>query len=217
MGKLINLEGIDGSGKTTLAQMIAERLKCENISCKFIDKKFSDYSDIDIRMYAETIKKLIWYKEDDPRKFVTDQGWLYLHGLWYSILYENYIKKCEEEILVIDGWFYKIYARFLLKDNYDGELLNQVLKSVEKCDEVYFLNVKPETCFGRRKKFSYKEVGGYDFEVSDYKSDYIRYQTRVFEKMKMLVQKENWIDIKAENASKEELAINIVNKIKKRM
>ena len=170
MSKLINLEGIDGSGKTSTAKKIVEKLRQENISCKFIDKKFSDYSNRDVRMYAESIKKMIWYDDDDPHRFVTNQGWLYLHGLWYSLLYENYIKNCTEDILIVDGWFYKIYTRFLLKEKFDMELLDKVLKSVDVCDEVYFLDIEPEECFNRRTKYSFKEIGGYDFAVSDYKA-----------------------------------------------
>ena len=98
MKYLIALEGIDGSGKTSTAQNVVEGLQELGVSCKFIDKRFSDYQDVDIRNYTQTIKSLIWYEDDDPHRFVTDNGWLYFHALWYAMLYENYIKKCKEDI-----------------------------------------------------------------------------------------------------------------------
>ena len=81
MGICIALEGIDGSGKTTMLSMLVDNLNFLGMSTKLINKKKVDYEDIRIKRYTTTLSELIWYKNDDPNRFVTDQGWLFFHAL----------------------------------------------------------------------------------------------------------------------------------------
>ncbi|WP_287713462.1 dTMP kinase [Blautia sp.] len=215
MGILIGLEGIDGSGKTTTLPLVIERLREKGLNCKLINKKKSDYDDLRIRKYAENIKNLIWYKEDDPYKFVTEQGWLYFHALWYSILTENEINPNLEkfDLLIVDGWFYKMYCRFLLKENFNKNLLQSIYQSIKKCDKVFLLNVKPEIVWERGRNFNITEVGGYDTNVIDFKKSYINYQKHVQEKMLNIAEKENWNIIDSNQLNVQEVANQICEDI----
>lgn len=201
MGVLIGLEGIDASGKTTISLLLEEKLMSNGIKAKRVLKKNTDYMDKRIKDYTTTVKSLIWNDSNDPYHFVTSQGWLFKHALWYSVLAENYIEPNlkEYDVLIVDGWFYKIYSRFLLKEDFNKELLNSVFKSIRRCDYVFMLDASPEICWKRRENFRYTEMGGYDFEVKDPFKSFVDYQSKVREQLKGIGKKEDWNIIPTDN------------------
>ena len=111
MGILVGIEGIDGSGKTSVVEPLVEKLKVLDIHAKALNKRKVDYPDSRIEKYTKAISELIWYKSDDPYYFVTSQGWLYLHAIWYTMLIENEIlpSLTQYDVIIVDGWYYKIY------------------------------------------------------------------------------------------------------------
>lgn len=215
MGICIALEGIDGSGKTTMLSMLVDNLNFLGMSTKLINKKKVDYEDIRIKRYTTTLSELIWYKNDDPNRFVTDQGWLFFHALWYSILVENTIlpNLNNYDLLIVDGWFYKIYCRFLLKNSFNKMLLEMVYNSIRKCDRVIMIDTSPELCWKRRKDFNYREMGGYDFCVQDQEKAYIEYQTKVRRELLKLADEEQWNIIDNNDTTIEETVDKICKSI----
>ena len=213
---LIGLEGIDASGKTTISKLLEEKLISKGINAKRVLKKFTNYEDIRIKEHTEIIKELIWGdKNNDPYQFVTSKGWLFKHALWYSILSENYIKPnlLKHDVLIVDGWFYKIYSRFLLKEDFSRSLLAEIFNSVDKCDQVYMLKPEIEDCWNRRENFRITEMGGYDFTVSDPKKSYIEYQSKVANILENIAKKEQWEIIQTKQYSAEETADILVDMI----
>ena len=95
--------------------------------------------------------------------------------------------------------------------------MQEVYKAVPQCDLVYYLNINPSICFKRRKRFSYKEMGGYDFAVRDFQESYIEYQTNVKEKLDDLSKKDDWINIEIHNESLKEVTAYILNDIKNKL
>ena len=194
MGILVGIEGIDGSGKTSVVEPLVEKLKVLNIHAKALNKRKVDYPDSRIEKYTKAISELIWYKSDDPYYFVTSQGWLYLHAIWYTMLIENEIlpSLTQYDVIIVDGWYYKIYSKFLLKDNFNKNLLDEVIGSLRKCDKVFMLDVNPSICWNRREKFKYTEMGGYDNNVEDPYTSYINYQGSIRNIMREMAQKDDW-------------------------
>jgi dTMP kinase len=211
----IGLEGIDASGKTTMSLHLEDKLNSLGIKTKRLVKKYTEYENDNLTQFTETLKKLIWGYEDDMLKSVTSQGWLYLHALWYSILTENFINSKDNnfDVIIVDGWFYKIYSRFLLKKDFDKILLNTVFNSIRKCDNVFLLNVSPQVCWSRRSCFKETEMGGYDFEITDRKMAFINYQSKVRDQLLLLSEKEGWSNINAESYTINNLTNLLASKI----
>lgn len=194
MGILVGVEGIDGSGKTSVVKPLVEKLRTFDINAKALNKRKVDYLDERIAKYTNAISELIWYKSDDPYHFVTSQGWLYLHAIWYTMLIENEIlpslKECD--VMIVDGWYYKIYSKFLMKNDFNKNLLNEVIGSLRKCDKVFMLDVDPSISWKRREKFKYTEMGGYENIVKDPYTSYVNYQGKIQNIMWEMAQNDGW-------------------------
>ena len=219
MGILVGIEGIDGSGKTTVIKPLVEKLKTLGVRTKALNKRKVDYADNRITKYAKAISELIWYKSDDPYYFVTSQGWLYLHAIWYTMLIENEIIPSlnQYDVIVVDGWYYKIYSKFLLKDRFNEGLLSEVIGSLRKCDKVFMLDVNPSICWNRRAKFKYTEMGGYDNNIEDPRSSYINYQSSIKNIMREMAQKDDWTIVNTDDLSIDDtvhvLSQHIINSV----
>lgn len=194
MGLLIGIEGIDGSGKTSILEPLVNELSLNNIRVKAVNKRQTNYNDERVSYYAKTLYKLIWHGQDDPHKFLTSQGWLYLHAIWYTLLIENEILPSlqENDVVIVDGWYHKIYAKFLLKENFNIELLNTVIDSIKKCDKVFMLDVDPNISWNRRIKYENNELGGYDFQINDPHSAYVTYQSKIRNLLNNMAIRDNW-------------------------
>lgn len=134
-GKFIILEGIDGSGKTTIAEMLTDRLQQEGKGANFLNKKYSDYPEGFLREFTKKIGDALWTPTHGaPVTDVTDFGWYYLHATWYSVLANNALRNSLEEFeyTIMDGWYYKILARFLAKDKYEAADLALPFKHLPK-------------------------------------------------------------------------------------
>jgi dTMP kinase len=219
MGYLVSIEGIDASGKSSIIEPLALELRKSDIKVTSLDKKYIEYEKEEINRYTKELRDLIWYKSDDPRHFVSDQGWLYFHALWYTILCNNKLKwdLDQNDIVIVDGWIYKIYCRFLLKENFNFELLNTVKNSIRKTDMTFILDVSPHIAWNRRCSFKSTELGGYENIVTSPKESFINYQEKVRKKLLHLAKEEEWDVICADNMSIDEEVNEIKNIILNKM
>jgi len=216
MGIFIGLEGIDASGKTTISLLLEQQLNDMGISAKRLLKRYTDYDNVNLSNFSKSLKSLIWECEDDILKCIPSQSWLYMHAIWYNVLTENLIKpKLKEyDVLIVDGWFYKLFSRFKLKTDFDNDLLNTISNSIIKCDKVFILDTSPEVCWERREKFKATEMGGYDFEIDDPKQSFIKYQNMVREQLLMMSKNDDWGVVNSNDLSTEQLTNHLAKEIK---
>lgn len=181
-GKFIILEGIDGSGKTTIAKMLTSRLRQAGVKANFLNKKYSDYPEGFLRGFTEKIGDALWTPTSDaPVTDVTDFGWYYLHATWYSVLANNALRESLEqyEYTIMDGWYYKILVRFLAKDKYKADDLALPFQHLPKGDMVIYLDIAPQVAVERKTGFSDAELGRNEGLSGDAISDFITYQSGV--------------------------------------
>ena len=182
MGKLIVLEGIDGAGKTTIANRLALKLS-ENYDAVFLDKKSIDCSSNYVRKFMENIKKSLWQsKINDPVEKIDEETWLYLHVLWYRLMQEHVIKEKlgKHDYVILDGWIYKFWARHYCNGDFDFEYSENILKRLRQADRVFLLDVSPEESYVRKKEIKRSELGAHGMiEGKDKKEQFINYQEKM--------------------------------------
>lgn len=195
MGKFVCLEGIDGSGKTTLTTMVAERLCKAGFSCCCISKKSTEFGSPYISNIMRNFKKILWNEGvGNPVYEVTDHGWLFFHAAWYTIMSQNLIPEllAEFDYVIIDGWFYKIMCRFMAKEEFDKELLEKVFCHLPKGDIVIMLDVQPDICYQRKQCFNDAEIGENEHFEGTVKERFVNYQNNVREQYLSVAKNNHW-------------------------
>lgn len=214
-GKLIILEGIDASGKTTVSALVEKLLSERNYRTKSVSKHFEAYEDSNKYKFATGLKQLIWHDYDDS--FITTHGCLYKFSLWYVILLSNYIAPMlnEYDYIIVDGWFYKIYARLSLKPDFNEKIGNEILKTLIVGDEIFLFNIDPCVAYSRRKAFTISEMGFLenDYEnEKDNKESFIEYQNKVQQRL-VNMQIRNTVIVDVNSLSAKETAEVIMRRI----
>ena len=172
MSKVILLEGIDGSGKTTLANMIVESLKKTNDNVYY--KK-----DPGSTVIGEKIRDIV-LNHKTKSKFTA----LLLFTAARMELAEEIVNNKEDCIYVLDRWCPSTYV-------YQGRELNETVilmfegfyKKIIKPEMTFFIDVSPENAISNqniRKKNrdvfeTYDNIEEYTKELDRLRSRYLDY------------------------------------------
>ncbi len=205
-GKLITFEGIDGVGKTTISEKIADSLRKEGLNVTYINKKDIDIYDSEyVRNHMKVIKSVLWDYNPKERLFdLGDNHWLYLNLSWFATLYDSVIYKelSQGKIVITDGWYYKLYSRFVIKNKYSENTLDSIFFNVPEPDLVYYLSADISSILSRRNEFLPTEFGEMDANkklLKNEKEKFIDYQTRVGNILDGLSNEKGWKKFSNEN------------------
>ena len=181
-GKLISFEGVDGAGKTYWAKQMQQYFGEKSIflSRKELVPSQNEY----LNKVNQQLGNILWKSESgDPIELLTDSGWLHLHLAWYHIFDNNIIQPLKEqfEYIFIDGWYYKIMARFMKKEEYSNVTLWKLFSELCQADKIIFLDENIELCYKRKTVFTKCELGKMDDVIGSEKEAFIRYQTQIRE------------------------------------
>lgn len=200
MSRLIILEGIDGSGKTTLAKALCDKLSTQNMAL-FLDKKSIEASTAFQKRFMSQIRSILWeLKKTDPINEIDEETWLYLHMLWYHMLQEYVIKHqmILYDYIVMDGWYFKFLARHIANDKIAPELAYSLFSRLIQGNLVVLLNVPPEICIKRKEKIKPSECGIHRDTIKDsMKKSFCNYQQKVFDAYRILSGKYHFTNIDA--------------------
>lgn len=203
MGQMICFEGIDGSGKTTVAHHACDIVNSETgKSACMLSKKSTDYSSDYLQDITGNFKKILWKNGvGNPVHEVTDHGWLFLHAAWYTIMANNILREKTEayDFVFMDGWYYKIMARFLTKENFDAALVKTVFEHLPKGDVVFFLDASPEACLKRKKDYTDAELGANEHVTGDTEARFLTYQSGVYDTYRTFAEEGGWHTLDAQS------------------
>lgn len=212
MGKMISIEGIDCSGKTSIAKLVSEK-----INYRFIEKPMLKYFEMDRITYTEVKAKM---KQGIIEDFPNDSQDIMF---WYQAFNNVISAKLQKyfDIIVdrhyITNAFWNCNNDGNLKDNI--EILSSVMSVFGKPDLTVILSVSKETALRRLKQRVIRKFGsiteGYgkkDYERELQKvihaEEFVPYAIKVCEAFNI-----NYLIVDTEEISLEEEAQKIVDYI----
>lgn len=176
----INIEGIDGAGKSTVASELHRRGLLDGRSVKILEKRSLEGLTPYKHYHMAAIKGVLWdYSDDDPIESLGDHHWYHLICAWYYAISEI-ISNCGAEIVISDGYYYKYLARFSLKDGFDIDYLRSAYLPIRKPDINALLDIDPSEAFRRKTVMKRSESGALNgFVAKDVRTSFVEYQARV--------------------------------------
>lgn len=186
----IVLEGIDGSGKTTLSKAVAEYLP----NAVYVSRKTLPDSNSFVTSQMKKVHDLMWTPNHGALDHLLPRDyWVFLQCTWYSMLQEFVIKPILEsdKTVICDGWFYKFWAR-LEQQNYQYSYLETLFAHLIKPDKVILLNVPLDTIVERKKDFKQYEMGSHlDGEAGSF-NKMISFQSNTYKNLSRYADEMNW-------------------------
>jgi dTMP kinase len=209
MGHLICFEGGDAAGKTTLAANVAQELNIRGMNPVLVDKKNTEgYGDPFLRERMADLRRVLWdYPQEAPLGEWGDLHWFHLIVSWFSVLDRCRIRPLLErgELVIVDNWYYKFAARFLLKPELDAHFVLSSFKHLTVPDLVLFVDVDPSTSVTRRQEFSATESGKLDGGSGGLQG-FVTYQNLVLEKLRSFSCGLGWVRFDATQMRPNELS-----------
>jgi dTMP kinase len=215
-GALVCFEGLDGAGKTTIARSLAAALAEDGIAAKLIERKDPDCGSHDLTQRMGLLKKLIWEYGDMPIAELGDYHALYNMASWFSAIDLRKIRPliASGVTVVVDNWYFKFMARFMLKTMMDKDHLRACFKHLSRPDLVVYLDVEPEIAVERKQEFGKGETGFFDGMGEPSRENFVRYQGRVRRIMNTLSQEEGWFSIEVNSKPPNQIVSLVVSAVR---
>ena len=195
--------------------MLGQALSSYGINTIFLDRKYVDYESSYLANFCSGLKTVLWdSKPNQPVTEVGDAGWYYLHAAWYAIFAKNALQKHlgEYEVVIMDGWYYKIMARFLAKELYSADVLAAPFRELPKEDIGIYLDLSPQLASERKLTFTDAESGANEGFVSGRKESFIAYQGRVKSYYDLIACRNKWYCVDA-SMGKDAVLSEVVSQI----
>jgi len=186
-GLLIDLEGIDGAGKTTVVEGLGQYLEPERF--RVVHHK---HLDEDGSAEVRRLHELIWPRSENALAELPSRSRVLLHAAWLVLLSEQVIAPllAAGQIVVVDGWLHKMMAR-LAVDGYPEPYLRQIFAGVLQPSLVVLLDPGAELVWTRAaecgRRFGAVEMGKYGGYSELGRASFIDYQTRFVNRLRSLL------------------------------
>lgn len=189
----ISFEGIDGSGKSAAANSLVRRLEEGGQPAIFVDRRRSTAGAQYAADHAKRLGDILWPRSpDEPQYLLGDQYFLHLTAAWLHLLDQQVVRPAlhQNNIVVVDGWFYKAAARYSMRPSLSKSLIRESFAPLSRPNRVFMLNISPLAAAGRKRTFSNAESGVNDGSTGG-ANGFVDYQARVQEQLDRVLQEDD--------------------------
>lgn len=207
-GTFIALEGLDGVGKTSLAERLADLhyadLNTGNSrptdngqlprQLVYIPRRQISESSLYAATLMNHLSTMLWHSGDAPD--LSDAFWVSLQTSWFIAHGETVVAPVLEAgfDVIVDGWYYKLFAKLLLQGFVDRDL-DVMFDRVREPNAVLVLLADPGAVFDRRRQFRPAELGMHAGYGELGRDTFIDYQSRASTNLQALAERRGWQSI----------------------
>ncbi len=199
-GYLVCLEGIDGSGKSTIAYCISEQLTSLGLRSTLVNRKQVSGCPEFVESRLRSMTEMLWdYPEDAPVHQLGDHHLIHLLVSWFH-LFDKWVLRphlMTPQVVLVDTWFYKYVARFMLKPEFFGTSVQSWFNGLTTPNIIFWLSTDPATAWHRKGKARETELRARGCNNQDERSRFIEYQTRVQDSLGEIAKCDRWKRINA--------------------
>ena len=155
MGTIIGFSGVDGSGKTTIAENLKDKLTKQGY-CVTYHHELDFYilkeilrllTKIRGEEKAESLKEDVLRKKDVNTSLITE---VYYLSVWVDNLLTYYYFKLKRGVIICDRWAYDIFANFEFR-GYNNWFIRKLYSIFPRPDVFILFTVPPEVSLERKK------------------------------------------------------------------
>lgn len=188
-GTFTALEGVDGVGKTALAQAL-----CRGVSgydFLYVPRRQAPSECDEAGRIMRLLGRILWESGEGAELSV--EFWVHLQAAWFAAFSRKVLAPLLEngQNVIVDGWVYKHWSTLLLR-GYDLEYLRTAFQGARRPDHVVLLRADIGALWGRSTEFTPFEMGlnaGYD--VLGERS-YVDFQSRAMRNLERFRKSEGW-------------------------
>ncbi|MFC7923905.1 dTMP kinase [Streptomyces cinereoruber] len=189
---LIVLEGIDGSGKTTVARLVAEALGPGGAVPA--GKKDVGAVDPATAARAAALRDLVWSSPEAHGDTYGAAHWILLIASWYAGLARLRPELTDADtVTVMDGWYYRNIAKTLIREPLDPHWVESLFAPVPEPALTVLLDVDPEVARSRRGTFKDTELGRWDGFTGPPHEAFRDYQSVVRRALLRMAAERDWL------------------------
>ncbi|MDQ3233462.1 MAG: hypothetical protein M3Q07_16710 [Pseudobdellovibrionaceae bacterium] len=179
----LSIEGIDGSGKTTLCQALTDILP----DAVFLSRKSIGHNlSPELQEILGALRSAIWPRHDFRQEPIGTLYWFFKLMAWYTAFDRTVLRQAltEHKYVVVDGWIHRPLVKTAMRSDLAYEELLVMSKHLTQPDLTFHLEVPAADCWARRQTYCFHEMGYWDgYLADDQRQNFLDYQQTIQEKL----------------------------------
>ena len=205
-GSFIAIEGIDGAGKTTAAQVAAEVLRSRGRRAVAVARGDAARCSAYVAGHMAALRDLIWGEQPDaPYLDLGDEHWVHLQAAWYSAFARCVVLPAVAEgfIVLADTWGYKFLAKLALRppERVSFDAAWAVFEAIPRPDVVVHLHADLAVAAARKPAFSGSETGNREGVPELSAAAFAAYQGDLAEVLESFAGESGWVCVDTSSLS----------------
>jgi dTMP kinase len=189
------LEGIDGAGKTTLADKLAGQLIAAGRDTVLVRKNALDTDHPEFAARLAAIGRGRWRPGLDEQTIALGElPWILYNASFYAALDSALITPALQkgQWVVVDGWFYKYALRATHVGHRSLAHVLRLFGEIREPDRTFLLDVPADVAAGRLGEFTENEVGNVSGPQLDRTSAFVTFQSQIRGQLRQMSCEREW-------------------------